>query len=111
MTISPALAASTTETGVAPMSAANAVRLSGPLEFAIKTSWSSWRDGAQVSPHASSTDDSNLHVHVNPKNSQSALPGRTDWPANTQRISRLKHAKNQTFIWNVTRLQVMTNAT
>jgi hypothetical protein len=36
-TISPALAASTTETGVAPISAANAVRLSGPLEFAIET--------------------------------------------------------------------------
>ena len=37
MTISPALAASITETGFAPVSAANAVRLSGPLEFAIET--------------------------------------------------------------------------
>jgi hypothetical protein len=37
ITISPVLAASTTETGVAPISAANAVRLSGPLEFAIET--------------------------------------------------------------------------
>jgi len=37
MTMSPAFAASTTETGVAPISAANAVRLSGPLEFAIET--------------------------------------------------------------------------
>jgi hypothetical protein len=36
MTISPAWA-STTETGVAPISAANAVKLSGPLEFAIET--------------------------------------------------------------------------
>jgi hypothetical protein len=37
MTISPVVAASTTGTGVAPISAANAVRLSGPLEFAIET--------------------------------------------------------------------------
>jgi hypothetical protein len=37
ITISPALAASTTETGVVSISAANAVRLSGPLEFAIET--------------------------------------------------------------------------
>ena len=36
MTISPVLAASTTETGVALISAANSVRLSGPLEFAIE---------------------------------------------------------------------------
>src|SRR5882724_5283698 len=46
MTISPALAASTTETGAAPISAANAVRLSGPFEFAIETLWPSlikWR--------------------------------------------------------------------
>jgi hypothetical protein len=33
---SPALAASTTETGVAPISAANVIRLPGPLEFAIE---------------------------------------------------------------------------
>jgi hypothetical protein len=37
MTNSPALAASTTDTGVAPSSAANAVRLSAPLELAIDT--------------------------------------------------------------------------
>ena len=37
ISISPALAASTTETGVAPISAANAIRLAGPLELAIET--------------------------------------------------------------------------
>jgi hypothetical protein len=36
ITISTALAASTTETGVAPIAAANSVRLSAPLEFAIE---------------------------------------------------------------------------
>jgi hypothetical protein len=37
MTRSPVLAVSTTETRAAPLTAANAVRLSGPLEFAIAT--------------------------------------------------------------------------
>ena len=37
ITMSAALVASKTETGVAPISAANAVKLSGPLEFAIET--------------------------------------------------------------------------
>jgi len=37
MTISAALAAPATETGDAPIPVANAVRLSGPLEFAIET--------------------------------------------------------------------------
>jgi hypothetical protein len=37
MMISLSLAASTMETGIAPISAANEVRLSGPLEFAIET--------------------------------------------------------------------------
>jgi hypothetical protein len=37
ITISPALAAATTEAAVAPITAANAVRLCGPFEFAIET--------------------------------------------------------------------------
>jgi hypothetical protein len=39
---SAALAASVTETGVAPISAAKTVRVSGPLELAINTSWPSF---------------------------------------------------------------------
>jgi hypothetical protein len=41
ITMSAALVASTTETGVAPISAASAVLLSDPLEFAIESSWPS----------------------------------------------------------------------
>jgi hypothetical protein len=37
MTMSAPLAASTADTGVAPISVAKAVRLSGPLELAIET--------------------------------------------------------------------------
>src|ERR1051326_3436794 len=51
MTISPPLAASATETGLAPSSAASAARLSGPFEFAIETRWPSltrWR--ARIPP-------------------------------------------------------------
>src|ERR1051326_6799099 len=51
MTISAPLAGSATETGLAPSSATNAVRLSGPFEFAIETRWPSltrWR--ARIPP-------------------------------------------------------------
>jgi hypothetical protein len=53
MTISAAWAASTTETGVAPIRVASAARLSAPLEFAIETWWPSLaRRCARVPPTA-----------------------------------------------------------